>query len=283
MNCKNCQNTLKEEANFCDNCGAKVVLEQITFKRLLVDFFITNFGVDSRFFLTMRKMTFRPQDVINEFIGGVRRRYINPFAFLAVGAGLSVIIFNYFADDFIAIQETMQTDQISKIKKQAALDLTNTEGLSDKEIQKLKIEKKAAQLQLDFNNAMWQFMLRYFNLLTFVFLLLYAVLSKWTFRKPHNFGEHVVINAYAYGFTTYLTIITFLLAIVINPSIYTISILISIVYYMFVFAKLYNLSFGKSILKLLRFVVGVLTVFIVFLIISGIIGYIIGLMGFVKF
>lgn len=282
MNCKNCQNTLKEEANFCDNCGAQVVLEQITFKKLLVEFFINIFGVDSRFFLTIRKMAFRPQDVINEFIGGVRRRYVNPFTFLAVGAGLSLIIFNYFADDFIAIQETMQADQLNEVKQKAALDLANAKGLSKEEIQKLELEKKIAQMQLDFNDGMWEFMLRYFNLLTFVFLLLYAVLSKWTFRKPHNFGEHVVINAYAYGFTTYLTLITFFVAILVHPSIYTISIVISIVYYMFVFGKLYQLSFGKSLLKLFRFLIGVVVVIIVFLIIAVIIGLIIGLLGLIK-
>ena len=65
MDCKNCNQLLKEKANFCDNCGALVVTERISFKRLFIDFIINTFGVDSRFFLTMRKMTFHPDEVLN--------------------------------------------------------------------------------------------------------------------------------------------------------------------------------------------------------------------------
>jgi rRNA maturation endonuclease Nob1 len=283
MNCKNCQNTLEENAHFCNNCGAKVVLQRINFKNLLLEFFIVNFGVDSRFFLTMRKMVTHPQDVVKEYLEGVRRRYINPFAFLSVGAGLSVIIFNYFADDFMAIQGTINEAQIKELKEKANKDISDIKDLTEKEIQKLEIDKKVAQYQLDLMDGMWEFMLRYFNLLTFVFLLLYAILSKWTFFKPHNYGEHIVINGYIYGFTTYLTLIAFFLAILIHPSIYMITIFGSIVYYMYAFGKIYKLSIGKNILKLFRFFVGLIIIFIVFLILTVLTGVFIGHMGWINF
>lgn len=282
MNCKNCQNTLEESAQFCDNCGAKVVLKRINFKNLLLEFFIVNFGIDSRFFFTMRKMVTHPQDVVTEYLEGVRRRYINPFAFLAVGAGLSVIIFNYFADDFMAIQGAINETQIKELKEKANLDISQFKDISEKDKQKKEIEKKVAQMQLDFTEKMWDFMLRYFNLLTFVFLLIYAVLSKWTFRKPHNFGEHVVINGYIYGFITYITLIAFFLSIVIHPTIYMISFLSSILYYMYAFGKIYKLSIGKNFLKLLRFLLGLVIVAIIFGILSVIIGIIIGALGLLK-
>lgn len=103
MNCKNCKDPLEKDAQFCDNCGAKVITSRITFKFLITDLFINVFGIDSKFFLTLRKMLTHPQNVINEYLKGVRKRYVNPFAFLAVGAALSVIIYNFYADDFIAI------------------------------------------------------------------------------------------------------------------------------------------------------------------------------------
>lgn len=282
MNCKNCKHPLEENAHFCDNCGAKVILTRINFKNLLLDFFIVNFGVDSRFFLTIRKMAVRPEEVLNEYIEGVRRRYVNPFAFLAVGAGLSLIIFNYFADDFIAIQSQVNQTQIDELKKAAAIDLDGIKDLSEEEIQKLKIQKKTAQLQLDFMKGMWDFMLRYFNLLTFVFLIIYAVLSKWTFRKPHNFGEHIVINGYIYGFTTYITLIAFFFAILLHPSIYVTTIFISIIYYMYAFGRFYKLSVGKNILKLLRFILGLIIVMIILGLITVIIGIVIGMLGLIK-
>ena len=282
MNCKNCQKSLENYSHFCNNCGAKVVLQRINFKNLLLEFFIVNFGVDSRFFLTIRKMATHPEDVLNEYLEGVRRRYVNPFAFLAVGAGLSLIIFNYFADDFITIQNQVNKTQIENLKKAADIDLNNIEGLSKKEIQKLKIKKKTAQVQLDYMEGMWDFMLRYFNLLTFVFLLIYAVLSKWTFWKPHNFGEHIVINGYIYGFTTYITLIAFFFAILIHPTIYVATIFISILYYMYALGRFYKLSLGKNILKLLRFILGLLMIIIIFGLITVIIGFVIGMLGLIK-
>lgn len=282
MNCKNCQNNLNEDAHFCNNCGAKVILERINFKNLLLEFFIVNFGVDSRFFLTIRKMATHPEDVLNEYLNGVRRRYVNPFAFLAVGAGLSLIIFNYFADDFIEIQSQVNQVQVEELRKTAELDIDKIEGLTEKEIQKLKIQKKTAQFQLKSMEGMWDFMLRYFNLLTFVFLLIYAVLSKWTFRKPHNFGEHIIINGYIYGFTTYITLIAFLIAILIHPSIYVATILISIIYYMYALGRFYRLSLLKNILKLLRFSLGLVILTIIFGIITVIIGIVIGMLGIIN-
>jgi len=224
----------------------------------------------------------QPEEVIHQYLEGVRRRYINPFAFLAVGAGLSLIIFNYFADDFIAIQNGMQSEQIKDLQEKASIDLDQLKNLTEKEKQQKQLEKKLAQFQLDFSKGMWEFMLRYFNLLTFVLLLIYAVLSKWTFWKPHNFGEHIVMNGYIYGFTTYLTLIAFFFAIVINPNIYMISLLVSIVYYMYAFGRIYKLSIGRNILKLLRFMFGLIVVFVIFMIISILIGVFIAYMGWID-
>lgn len=282
MNCKNCQSLLEKDSNYCNNCGAKVILKRINFKNLLLEFFIINFGVDSRFFLTIRKMATSPEDVINEYLEGVRRRYLNPFTFLAIGAGLSLLIFNYFADDFIAIQNQVNQAQVDELKKAAAIDIDNTKDLSDEEIEKLGIQKKTAQLQLDLMEGMWDFLLRYFNLLTFVFLLIYAVLSKWTFVKPHNFGEHIVINGYIYGFTTYLTLIAFFLAILIHPLIYITSIFISIIYYMYALGRFYKLSLVKNILKLLRFMLGLLITIMILGLISLVLGIVIAMLGLLK-
>lgn len=227
-------------------------------------------------------MATSPEDVLNEYLEGVRRRYLNPFAFLAIGAGLSLLIFNYFADDFIAIQNQVNQAQVDELKKAAAIDMDNTKDLSDQEIEKLGIQKKTAQLQLDLMEGMWDFLLRYFNLLTFVFLLIYAVLSKWTFVKPHNFGEHIVINGYIYGFTTYLTLIAFFLAILIHPLIYITAIFISIIYYMYALGRFYKLSLVKNILKFLRFILGLLIIIIILGLISLVIGIVIAMLGLLK-
>lgn len=282
MKCKNCHEELKETANFYNNCGGLVVRKRIHFKQLLIDFFINLFGVDSRFFLTIKKMALKPEEVVLEYLDGVRRRYVNPFAFLAIGAGLSLIIFNYFADDFIAIQNSVNEEQISVLVEQANQDIPAEGKATKKEIEKIKLEKKLAKMQLDSMQKISEFMLRYFNLLTFVFLLIYAMLSKWTFWKPHNFGEHLIMNGYIYGFTTLFTIFAFFLAITIHPTIYKGSFLFSIIYYMYAIGRIYQLPPGKNILKLFRFLLGLLILFVIFCILIFIVGVASAAFGFIE-
>lgn len=283
MECKNCLNNIPEKANFCNNCGAKVIVNRITFKALLIDVFINVFGFDSKFFLTLRTVARQPHIVVSEVLGGVRKRYMNPFAFLAVGAAISLIVFNYFDDEFRAVNTEVNSEQIAEIKKQANMDIDAIEGLSQKEIQGLEMQKKIAQANLSFMEGYMNFTIQYYNLFAFFFLVLYAVLSKWTFWKPHNFGEHIVINAYIFGFTIYLSLILFFLSIVIHPSIYVYSMVLYILFYMYAFGKLYKLSIWKNILKLLRFILGLVMLLIVIILIGAAISIVLGVLGVIKF
>lgn len=283
MNCKNCNHQLSKNAHFCENCGAKVVVNRITFKTLLYDVFINVFGFDSRFFITLRTVAREPDKLLHNYLSGVRKRYMNPFSFMAVAAGLSLLVFNYFADDFIAINESINASQIEDLKEKANLDISKMKDLSDKEIRKLQVEQKSAQMQLKFNSSMMEFMLRYMNLLSFVFLVLFAVLSKWTFWKPYNFGEHLVINAFLYGFTMYLSLILFFFAIVIHPSIYFFSTILYFIYYMYAFGKFFDLSPGKIILMFLKFLLGLLVIFIALVITSILVGVALGALGIINF
>lgn len=282
MNCKNCHHQLSENAHFCENCGAKVVIDRITFKALFLDVIINVFGFDSKFFTTLRMVARQPDVVISDVLNGVRKRYMNPFAFLAVGAAISLIVFNYFDEEFIAVNTEFNSEQISEISQQANMDISAMKGLSEKEIQGLEMKKQIAQANLKFMEGYMNFTLQYYNLFAFLFLLIYALLSKWTFWKPHNFGEHIVINAYIYGFTTYLSLILFFLAIVVHPSIYIYSMFLYMLFYMYAFGRLYKLSIWRNILKLLRFLLGLLILFSIFMIIGIIIGIILILMGIIK-
>ena len=270
MDCKNCKTELEKDAQFCNYCGAKVIKNRITFQELITLFVIDVFGVDSKFFRTMKEMALHPDRVLQEYITGVRKRYVNPFAFLAVGAALSLLIYNYFADDYVKFQQSINSEQLIEIEKKANIDLEKFKDLPDKDFKKLKFEKQTAETQLKFMSTLNKFTLQYFNLFAFLFLIIYASLSKWTYPKPHNFGEHIVMNAYIYGFATYFSIIAFFLALLIHPSIYGYSLLTYFVYYLYCFGKLYKHSFGKSLVKLLRFLLGLAVIFLVFTFIGGV-------------
>jgi len=269
MNCKNCQDPLEKDAQFCDNCGAKIITNRITFKFLVSEIFFA-IGIESLYFNTLKKMFLAPQEVLNEYINGVRKRYINPFAYLAVGAALSLLVFNYFADDFIEIQSSVNKENITKLQHIANRDLSSISNISDVELQQLKQQQQTAQLQLQFQVQWTKLLLKYLNLITFLFLPVYALISKWTYRKPYNYGEHIVMNAYLQGTTMYISIITFFIAMVSHPLVYTFSMLVYILYYLFAFSKLYKHSFKTTILKLLRFIVVFIIVFILLIIIAAI-------------
>ncbi|WP_299064782.1 DUF3667 domain-containing protein [uncultured Polaribacter sp.] len=283
MICKNCEEKLENNAQFCDNCGAKVIVSRITFKQLVTELVINVFGIDSKFFLTLKKMVTSPDEVLTEYLTGVRKKYVNPFAFLAIGAGLSLIIFNYFADDFINMQSNFRSEDISQLRETANLDVSAFKNVSKEELQKMEKNKKMAQKQLEVSENIMQFMLRYYNLLTFLFLPFYALLSKWTYRKPHNFGEHIVMNSYLYGLTTYFSIIAFFAAMLIHPSIYFYSIIAYILYYLYAFKKLYKLSIGTSVLKFFRFLIGVLMFGVILSVLIAIIVFILAKFGLIKF
>jgi predicted amidophosphoribosyltransferase len=97
MNCKNCNSKLSENNNFCSECGAKIVKERITVKRLLSSFF-NALGWDSNFFITLRSLLSNPQSVLKEYISGTRKKYTNPFTFFAISLTISLFVYNQYSD-----------------------------------------------------------------------------------------------------------------------------------------------------------------------------------------
>lgn len=270
MECKNCQDPLEENAQFCDNCGAKVIKNRITLKLLILDLFTNVFGIDSKFFLTLKKMFISPNEVIEDYLYGIRKRYINPFAFLTIGAGLSLIVFNYYADEYKMMQGSFNPEQLNEMKKVAEQDLSTLKNISEKELSKLKQEQESAKNFLNFLEVYINFILHNFNLVAFLFLPFYALISKFTYWKPHNYGEHIVINAYLQGTTMYFSLIAFILAMFTNNMVFSMSVFLFMIYYLFTFSKLYKHSIWKAILKLLRFFL-VLAVSFILIIVLGII------------
>ena len=274
MNCKNCGNPLEKQEHFCGVCGGKVVTLRMTFKILFEDFSENVFGFDTRFFKTIKKTFLQPHLIITEYLDGVRKRYMNPFGFLAISAAISLLIYNYFADDLIRIQTSSVevTTQLEEFERQANLDLSTIKDLPKKEQQKLKMEKEFAQAYLKFMDNMLKFSIQYFNLFMFFSLFIFAGLSKWTFWKPYNYGEHLIINAYLYGIITFLAIFFFFASLITKSNIFFYNFLLYPIYYLYTFKKLGNLTLWQTFLRFLRFLLGILILFIIFLIVGIVIG-----------
>ncbi|SEC82105.1 Protein of unknown function [Tenacibaculum sp. MAR_2009_124] len=270
MTCKNCNNGLEDDALFCDNCGAKIIKSRITFHFLMVELFAM-LGLDSLFFKTLKELLIRPQKVLNEYLNGVRKKYVNPFAYLAVGAAASIIIFNIFYSSFSKTQFVFNKTEIEQLQKIATKDLSNIKNVSPEELSKQKKQKNKAKARLKFTESYISYFLKFFNIITFLSIPVYALISKWTFKKPHNYGEHIIINSYLAGTTMFFSCILFLMTVFIHPSLFFYSTVLSVFYYLYTFKRLYNLNFKQTLLKLIRFFVMLFIVFIITLIIVAVI------------
>lgn len=281
MNCKNCERRLSEDAKYCDNCGGEVVNERIVFKKLFNDLWDSAFGLDNKYFITLKLMVIRPQVVITSYLEGTRKKYVRPFAFFAIAATLSLLVFNQFSDDYLKMAGHFG-ESTNKIVTESIVDEIEkdmpADSLEQSQINKAELEQKQladANEQMEMQIKIQRFMLKYFNILSFLFLPFYTLMAFLVFRKPYNFGEHLIINAYLQGISFIVTVITFLISIFTIPDIYMLTLPVSMIYYSYAYGKLLKLSFFKSVLKFLKFLL-ILTLFTVALMLVGVL---IGFLG----
>ncbi len=92
MNCKNCKTALQADDHFCHSCGAKIMRNRLTFKNLWEDLNERVLNLDNNLFRTIKDMFIRPELVIEGYISGVRKKYMDPISYLGVALTLSGII-----------------------------------------------------------------------------------------------------------------------------------------------------------------------------------------------
>lgn len=84
MNCKNCNLLLSDKASFCSNCGAKVIRNRLTFKNLIEYFSEQFLNYDNKFLQTFIHLFTKPEVVIESYINGTRKKYVNVISFFAI-------------------------------------------------------------------------------------------------------------------------------------------------------------------------------------------------------
>lgn len=264
MRCKNCKSELTANNSFCSNCGARIVNERITIKNLFSNLLIS-LGWDSNFFITLRLLLYKPQIVLKEYINGTRKKYTNPFTFFAISLAISLFVFNQYSEQFIQMSTTTNLQQVEKM---------DNISFSDNSEENKGLEMLGYKNQAEFQKAIVKFQLKYYNLISFLYLPLFALMAFFVFRKPYNYGEHLVINTYILTITTFLSILLFVFSLLTKINILFYAAFFIFLYYSYVYKKLYELSFGRLILKTFKF----LGVLLVFMIITVIIGFIIAAM-----
>ena len=219
--CSNCTNLLLEESNFCNLCG-----EKTTYKRLTVKSFFTHFinqflSIDNKLLKTFLDLFTQPELVVDSYIKGFRKTYVNVISYL----GLSI---------------TLMGLQFFILKKFFPELLQYSSGLKQPE-------------GFDINSVM-DFITEYQSVITLVSIPIYSLISRFVFKKhgKYNVAEHFVIITYT---SAHWFIISFFIVLITLPfelNFYSTSQLISIpsLFYMaHVYKKLYGFSWKSTILR----------------------------------
>ena len=256
MNCKNCNTEIKDNASFCSNCGAKVVTKRINTKSLINDFISKYLGWDNSFFLTLRVLLTSPATVISEYLSGVRKRYMAPIVFVGFGVALGSIFYNSYADEYLSMTNALTESQFTIIQE------SYDEGNMSEEQYQYQKEN------LENNKKFQENVLKYFNIVSFLSLPVYALISLLVFGRKLTYGEHLVTNCYLQGLAFFGGILFFLGGIYLWAPLISLQLVFIMPFYLWTYAKLLDFGWGKAILKFLLFL-AVLIGFLLAIVIIG--------------
>ncbi|MDC7995825.1 DUF3667 domain-containing protein [Altibacter sp. HG106] len=244
--CKNCEKSLSEAALYCETCGARYVDHRLTLRYLAEEGSRSFFNIDAnkplRTFVDLFK---RPEQVIDGYIHGVRKRYIHVIGYLTI----AITVSGFFMF----------------ILQKWAPDLFNS----------IYAEMYETDVQAEAFKSWMTFTLEYQTLIIFLTIPILAGISKLVFlqNKKYNYTEHLVLNTYAYSHISLVTTLLFIVTFW-EPSIFkwiAVSTLpIQILYFSHVLKRLFALTWTQLLLKVLLFLVVLLVVYI-FLVIAAMI------------
>ena len=189
MVCKNCEKALRTDYSYCPDCGAKVIRNRITVKNLWHDIVDRYFNIDNTFLKTIIHLIVKPEIVIEGYIRGTRRKYLNPISLLGIALTLS---------GYLLFLMKKGADKI------------------DFDVFGMGVQTIAQQKVLDFT-------LEYSSIFFILYIPLMAISAWLCFdKKKYNFSERIIIFLYAMGGYSLITLIPSILILSVTPKFYAV-------------------------------------------------------------
>ncbi|NQU34758.1 MAG: DUF3667 domain-containing protein [Bacteroidetes bacterium] len=113
--CPNCSNEFTK--SYCNNCGQKIIKGDLTIKMVLSDFVQNVFLFDSTLYKTLIGLLINPGRLVKSYLGGKKKKYLQPFQFFLLFMTIYLLVLNFFGDtffDFINSGLQIESDKISK-------------------------------------------------------------------------------------------------------------------------------------------------------------------------
>ncbi|MFD2565091.1 DUF3667 domain-containing protein [Aquimarina rubra] len=241
VSCKNCGFQI-DHYTFCPSCGAKKITKRITFKNLTQEFSDRFLNLDNSFIRTFIHLFTKPRTVIDGYINGLRKRYINVFSYFAISltiASLYIFILGKYKD---VLFSNVFTD-----------------------VNQIEASKAASDISFEYQ-----------SLISFLTIPVLALISRLVFLnyKKYNLTEHFVIHLYAYShITMVISFITLPLLLTLKNAflILWIQFPISIIYIAYVLKNLYEINLKRIVIKTILFLLIMSVLFVIFSIIVAII------------
>lgn len=241
MNCKNCNTNLSQESDYCFNCGGKVIHNRLTLKNLAQHLGETFFNYDNKLFKTIICLIKAPEEVIDSYVQGIRKRYINPISFFGISltlTGFSIFIIRKFYKNAL----------------DASQFLNNSEIYSNKASQ--DIMASSTDFSLEYSSLIYASMIPIFALISWVIF----------HNKRYNFTEHLVTYMYSMSLYSITSVILGLLVLLISPDFYlTFGMylyLVALLYHCYLLKRLFEMNLKEIILKTFLFLILFFVVFV---------------------
>ena len=256
MNCKNCNTALSKLINYCPLCGAKIVKKRLTFKNITADINEQFFNIDNKFLKTFTHLFSQPEEVINGFIEGTRKKYVNVIQYFAISltlVGIQVFLMNTFFREALEFDPAVFGPAV------------------DPEAQKYN-----PFANFDFEEV------NNFQSIIYILSVPVSTIATWISYyilgiRHYNFTEHLVINLYYSAQIILITAILSILFLCFGLDYLIISSVISVLtfgYFFYVLKRVFNSTFWEMVLHFIVIMFAYFLLFILLIIIAIIIGFI---------
>lgn len=259
--CKNCQQTLDPTSNYCHDCGGKVIRKRLTIRNLFEHISETFLNYDNKLFRTLRDLVIRPQVVIDDYVSGVRMRYVNPislFALVLTISGISLFIMKRFYADALSISSLFADSGFYSEDMLAMLD-------------------ESTGTSMEYNSFIYSIMVP-------VFAIMSAIIF---YDKRYNLTEHVIIYLYSMSILSLFSVIITQIVLLINPTYFFVFsfffLPVMFFYHAYLLKKLFDLNRWELILRSIIFLFFLGFLYIAIVLISLAVGLASGSMNLDQF
>jgi hypothetical protein len=256
LNCKNCNKPLKDTQKFCDDCGAKVIQNRLTPAILVTQVNEEFLSIDNKLLLTFIDLFKKPETVIDGYINGTRKKYIDVIQYFALSltlAGIQVFLMQTFFKEALEF-----SPEIIKA-----------------------IESSPSQKNNPFFNNSFDDFSKYQGMI-YILTVPFSALATWLGyyflgERTYNFTEHLVLNLYYSAQIIIITAVFSIVFLLFGLNYLIVSTLITVptfIYMFYVLKRVFKDSLREAIAKFLFVMVIYFTIFLV----VGLIAFVIGVL-----